>query len=144
MPRSINSGGGGNGHGHAGPPYPVWCGDLDAVCGPVLMDTQALFGRTLRAGEYAAASGERAQPACVVSPADDLNDALRRMVSLEANVLLVSKAAPANDGHIAVADVLGVVTKTDIARNVAAKSSLMSRDRTLGSKAAGMDRATAT
>ena len=114
-------------------------GDLEAVCGPVLIDTDATFGRTLRAIDYAAASGERSALPCVVSPLDDLSDAMRRMSSIDASTLLVSRAAPRPDGLVATADIVGVVTKTDIAANVAAKSTLMARDRTLGSAKERMD-----
>ena len=105
----------------------------------MLIDTDATFGRTLRAIDYAAASGERSALPCVVSPLDDLSDAMRRMSSIDASTLLVSRAAPRADGLVATADIVGVVTKTDIAANVAAKSTLMARDRTLGSAKERMD-----
>lgn len=129
----------GNGHGHAhnggiSDDIRDLGGDLDAVCGPVLMDHDAVFGRALRAAEFAQASGERAQLACVVGPLDDLNDCMRRMVSLDAEFLLVSRVPASQAAAISAADIIGVVTKTDVAKNVAAKSALMARDRSLGRK----------
>jgi len=99
---------------------------IHAVCGPVLVDYETLFGKRLDAKAHAAASGEREGDMCVALPSDDLHDAIRRMVAVDASVLLVSSTR-AEAGEL-----IGVVTKADISRNIAAKSQLMSRDRTLG------------
>jgi len=58
-----------------------------------------------------------------------LHDAIRRMVAVDASVLLVSSTRV---GGPMAGELMGVVTKADISRNIAAKSQLMSRDRTLG------------
>ena len=103
----------------------------------VLVDHEAVFGRSLTASEYAAATGEKGHAVCVASPSDDLQAATRRMVALDASVLLVARGAGSRadladgGGALATADVLGVVTKRDLAKNVAIKSTLMARDRTL-------------
>jgi len=63
----------------------------------------------------------------VAEPASDLNDAIRIMTSFGADVLLV-----AADRHSKLAsDVVGVVTKSEIVREVSAKTKLQQRDRTL-------------
>ena len=99
-------------------------GDVDAVCGPVLIEHAEIFGRVLRADEYAVASGEHAKPTCLVSPSDDLNDAMRRMMAIDASVLLVarrplpvarrsSREEDGEDAPLFASDVIGVVTKSD-------------------------------
>ena len=66
---------------------------------------------------------------CVVAPSDDLHDAIIRMVTLDAHVMVVANVG--GGAALTSADVVGVVTRGDIARNLAAKSHLLSRDRTL-------------
>ena len=176
----LPNGGGGGGGGGGG------CGGgggggLAAACAPVLINYQEVFGRMLTAREYATASGEMEREVCIVASSDDLNDAIRRMVRLNASVLLVSRFSQAYSNEkglsrggssgtfgttaaaacgttiqerlgpmleppaggsgqgmrevfFTVADVVGVVTKSDISKNLAAKSELMSRDRTLGTR----------
>ena len=100
---------------------------LATACAPVRLDLQQLFGRTLSAAEYSVATGEADRRLCVVEPASDLNDAIRIMTSFGADVLLV-----AADRHSKLAsDVVGVVTKTAICKEISAKSRLQQRDRTL-------------
>ena len=130
-----NGGGNGNGHGPNG--------DLTAVCGPVLFDHETVFGRVVKANEYAVASGELGQALCVVSPSDDLHESMRRMIGLDASAILVvsrpgehgssgSLSGMAGGAHgVSCSEVVGVVTKSDIARNMAQKTEIMSRDRTL-------------
>ena len=66
---------------------------------------------------------------CVVAPNEDLYDAIRRMVLLDAHVMLVVTSV--SGATLSATDLVGVVTRGDIAKNVAAKSQLLSRDRTL-------------
>ena len=90
----LPNGGGGGGGGGGG------CGGgggggLAAACAPVLINYQEVFGRMLTAREYATASGEMEREVCIVASSDDLNDAIRRMVRLNASVLLVSRFSQA-------------------------------------------------
>jgi len=100
---------------------------LACACGPVMLDHLQLFGKTLTAQEYMAASGDGRKKLCVVEPQSDLHDAIRRMSALGAEVLLVSAFADS----VHASDVVGVVTKSSVLEEMSKKSTIMSRDRTL-------------
>ena len=124
---------------------------VTSACGALMVDYERLLGRPVTAAAHAAevqkvATGGAAPPPgcaaetfCVVDEAADLHDAIRQMNALGAELLIVAKpaaaAAAAADAsgvqQLAADDVVGVVTAADISDNVAAKSHLMARDRTL-------------
>ena len=106
-------------------------GRLTAACGPVLLDHHGLFGRALTASEYAAASGAALRPLCIVAESDDLNAAIRLLTSLDAEALLVT-TEPTDELRPLARSIVGVVTTGDMANNIAAKTQIMARDRTLG------------
>ena len=91
------------------------------------MSFRETFGRDVLAAEFTAASSDAQRAKCIVQKEDDLHQAIRRMDALGAEVLLVMQ----DSGSTAVSDVVGVVTKTDISKNLSRKSALMARDRTL-------------
>lgn len=101
--------------------------NITAVCGPVDMNFSESFGRDLSAAEFVAASSDAHQARCIVQRDDDLYQAIRQMNALGAEVLVVMQ----DSRSAAAKDVVGVVTKTDISKNVSSKSALMARDRTL-------------
>lgn len=102
-------------------------GTIDAICGPVDMSFRDTFGRDVSAAEFIAASSDAQREKCIVQKEDDLYQAIRQMDALGSDVLLVMKDSKST----AVSDVVGVVTKTDISKNLSRKSALMARDRTL-------------
>lgn len=100
---------------------------INAICGPVDMSFRETFGRDVSAAEFTAASSNAQRAKCIVQKEDDLHQAIRQMDALGAEVVLVME----DSGSTAVSDVVGVVTKTDISKNLSRKSALMARDRTL-------------
>lgn len=79
-----------------------------AVCGPVLINYRMTFGNDLSAAEFTAASGDGERALVTVQKDDDLNEAIRRMIAVGAEALVVTS----DTESVAVADVVGVVTKT--------------------------------
>eukprot|EP01043_Picozoa_sp_COSAG02_P072320 COSAG02_NODE_13582_length_1376_cov_1.674236_2_plen_173_part_00 len=102
-------------------------GTINAICGPVDMSFRDTFGRDVLAAEFIAASSDAQRARCIVQKEDDLHQAIRQMDALGTDVLLVMQ----DSKSAAVSDVVGVVTKTDISKNLSRKSTLMARDRTL-------------
>lgn len=102
---------------------------IGAVCGPVPLDLVGFSGKETLVTEYVAALDSSASAFCVVGIGDDLQYAIRQMVALDAQVIVVSS----NTSSLRASDVLGVVLPSTISRNLAAKSTLLARDRTLES-----------
>lgn len=100
---------------------------IEAVCGPIDINFREVFGRDLTAAEFAAASSGPERARCIVQKDDDLHQAIRHMNALGADVLLVMEDSMST----AASAIVGVVTKTDISRNLSNKSALMARDRSL-------------
>jgi hypothetical protein len=104
-------------------------GELGRVCGPVTIDYQSLMGHDLAAANYIAylATGKDGSNFVRVTPKDDLNAALVQMMKIHAQCLLVVQD---QDTQLT-ADVVGVVTPSDVTDNYSRKAGLLSRDRTL-------------
>jgi CIC family chloride channel protein len=100
---------------------------LSCAIGPVVLDTQQLFGRALTVEEYAEATGDATRKLCIVQPESDLPESIRMMTALGANALVVSTDPSSGLSS----DVVGIVTRVDICNQISAKSRLMARDRTL-------------
>ena len=125
-------------------------GSIGAVCGPVKVDFQSVFGQDMPADRFSMVSGQAEGETCVVAPDDDLcapappagvlpgsltratlsarrYDAIRKMKAKGAEVLVVSE----DPDSLGVVGVVGVVTNAAISSNLSDKSQLYSRDRTL-------------